>query len=105
MRLAHKPGNLRKRWTMGWATRMGKIMQPLSMKGLGVALGLTWGAGVLFLGLAGAIGWGRPVVDVLGSFYLGFGPSLFGSLIGGLWGFVDGAVGGVVIAWLYNRFR
>lgn len=83
---------------------MGEMMQRLSIKGLGLALGLTWGAGVFLLGLAGALGWGRPIVELLGSGYLGYGPSLGGSLIGGLWAFVDGAVGGIVIAWLYNRF-
>lgn len=80
-------------------------MQPLSVKGLGIALGVSWGAGVLLLGVAGSLGWGRPVVDVLGTVYLGFRPSLTGSLIGGLWAFFDGAIGGIVIAWLYNRFR
>ncbi|MFQ5883245.1 MAG: bacteriophage holin [Candidatus Methylomirabilales bacterium] len=79
-------------------------MQPLSIKGLGLALGLTWGASIFLLGLAGAAGWGRALVEVLGSAYLGFHPSLGGSLIGGLWGFVDGTLGGIIIAWLYNRF-
>jgi hypothetical protein len=83
---------------------MGEMMQSLSIKGLGLSLGLTWGVGVIFIGLAGSVGWGRPVVDLLGSFYLGFGPSIGGSLIGGVWAFIDGAVGGIVIAWLYNRF-
>lgn len=78
-------------------------MMRLSVKGLGFALGVTWGAGVLVLGLIGAIGWGRAVVDVLGSLYLGFRPTLLGSVIGGAWAFVDGALAGVVVAWLYNR--
>jgi hypothetical protein len=78
-------------------------MTHLSVKGLGLALGLTWGAGVLALGLLGAAGWGRPVVDVLGSLYLGYRPTLPGSVIGGAWAFVDGALAGVVVAWLYNR--
>jgi len=55
------------------------------------------------LGLIGVIGWGRAVVDVLGSLYLGFRPTLLGSVIGGAWAFVDGALAGVVVAWLYNR--
>jgi hypothetical protein len=78
-------------------------MMRLSVKGLGLALGVTWGAGVLMLGLIGAIGWGRAVVDVLGSLYLGFRPTLLGSVIGGAWAFVDGALAGVVVAWLHNR--
>jgi hypothetical protein len=55
------------------------------------------------LGLMGAIGWGRAMVDVLGSLYLGFRPTPLGSIIGGAWAFVDGAVGGAIVAWLYNR--
>jgi hypothetical protein len=68
-----------------------------------MALGLTWGVAVLALGLIGVVGWGRPMIDVLGSLYVGFGPTLRGSVIGGAWAFVDGAVAGVVVAWLYNR--
>ncbi|MFQ5896872.1 MAG: bacteriophage holin [Candidatus Methylomirabilia bacterium] len=75
----------------------------LSVKGLALALGVSWGAGIFLLGLAGSVGWGRPLVEVLGSVYLGFTASLAGSLVGGLWGFADGALGGIVIAWLYNR--
>jgi len=76
----------------------------LSIKGLALALGLAWGGGVALLGLAASLGWGRALVEVLGSVYVGFGPSPLGSAIGGLWAFVDGALGGIVIAWLYNRF-
>lgn len=75
----------------------------LSVKGLALACGLAWGGGVLLLGLAGAIGWGRALVDVLGSLYIGFQPTILGSLIGGAWATVDGALAGAVVAWLYNR--
>ena len=78
-------------------------MTRLSVKGLGLAVGVTWGIGVLILGLIGSIGWGRAVVDVLGSLYLGFRPTPVGSIIGGAWAFVDGALAGVVVAWLYNH--
>lgn len=80
-------------------------MQSLSIKGLAVALGLTWGSGIFLLGLIGAAGWGRPLVDLLGSLYLGYSPSVGGSLIGGVWAFIDGAIGGILIAWIYNRCR
>jgi len=80
-------------------------MTRLSVRGLGLALGVTWGIGVLMLGLVGALGWGRAMVDVLGSLYLGFRPTLLGSVIGGAWAFLDGMLGGIVIAWLYNRLR
>ncbi|MFQ5904151.1 MAG: hypothetical protein ACE5JO_10715 [Candidatus Binatia bacterium] len=62
------------------------------------------GRGIFLLGLAGSVGWGVALVEVMGSAYLGFQPNLTGSLIGGIWAFVDGAIGGIAIAWLYNRF-
>ena len=77
----------------------------LSIKGFALAGGITWGGGMLLLGLVAALGWGRPIVDLIGSFYLGFAPTVAGSVVGGLWGFADGGVGGLVIAWLYNRLR
>ena len=47
-------------------------------------------------------GWGAPVVTVLGSFYIGYGASIVGAIIGAVWAVVDGFVAGVVIAWIYN---
>ena len=57
----------------------------------------------MFLGWMGAIGWARPIVDVLASGYIGYAPSFFGGIIGGLWGFFDGLIGAAAFAWLYNR--
>ena len=39
---------------------------------------------------------------MLGSFYLGFGPTLGGALIGAVWGLVVGFVFFALGAWLYN---
>jgi hypothetical protein len=75
----------------------------LNVKALALTCGLVWGGGVLLLGLAGAVGWGRALVEVLGSLYIGFRPTVVGSIIGGIWALVDGALGGAVVAWLYNR--
>ena len=80
-----------------------EVSMRLNVKGLTLACGLVWGAGVLLLGLAGAAGWGRALVEVLGSLYIGFRPTVVGSVIGGIWALIDGAVGGAVVAWLYNR--
>jgi hypothetical protein len=38
----------------------------------------------------------------IGRLYRGYSVSAAGSVIGMIWGFVDGLVGGVVFAWLYN---
>jgi hypothetical protein len=74
-------------------------------KALALTLGVVWGGGVFLLGLLAAfLDWGVPMVELLGSVYLGYGPTVSGSLIGLLWAFVDGAVGGVILAWGYNHF-
>lgn len=76
----------------------------LGMISLGVAFGTTWAIALIFLGLTAMWWhWGEPVVRLLGSLYWGYAPTFGGSLIGGLWGFCDWFIGGVVIAWIYNR--
>ena len=70
---------------------------------LGLAIGIVWGAGVLLLGvMATAWDWGTPLVKLFGSLYLGYAPTLPGILLGALWGFADGLIGGTLIAWVYN---
>ena len=76
----------------------------LNVKAFGVSLGILWGAGVLLVGLMAQKGYGLPFVDFIGSVYIGYGPSLQGAIIGGLWAFVDAGVGGLIFAWLYNKF-
>ena len=77
----------------------------LSVFGFGMALGLTWGLSVLALGLMNHyLGLGATIVTGLGEFYIGYEASIIGSLIGAGWGFIDMFIGGVIIAWLYNRF-
>ncbi len=70
----------------------------------GLAFGITSGVFVFVLGImAGWFGWGVPVAAALSSLYIGFSPTLVGSIAGAVWGFVDGLIAGLMIAWLYNR--
>ena len=77
----------------------------LSVKAFALAFGLTWGIGVFCLtwwiiALDGATG----ETTIIGQVYRGFNISPIGSLIGLVWAFADGAIGGAIFAWLYNRF-
>ena len=75
----------------------------LNPMNLGLALGIIWGLSLLLLGLyAWQLNWGTDMVIVLGSFYIGYAPSLLGSIIGMIWGFVDCFIGGFLLAWVYN---
>lgn len=71
---------------------------------LGMAVGILWAAYVLLCGFIAIFGWGVSLVHTFSSLYIGYGPSISGAIIGGIWGFVDGYIAGFVIAWLYNRF-
>ncbi len=69
---------------------------------LGIAIGVLWAAYVFFAGIFAMFDWGVALVNVLGSFYLGYDGSILGAIIGAVWAFVDGLVAGAVIAWIYN---
>ncbi|WP_035918972.1 bacteriophage holin [Legionella fairfieldensis] len=72
---------------------------------LGLALGVIWGISTLLMGLiATYYAYGKTFVAAMGSLYIGYEPSVSGSLIGGLIGFIDAFIGGVLVAWLYNLF-
>lgn len=78
----------------------------LNWKALGLAIGIIWGLCVLLIGWAAAwTGWGDGLVTMLGSLYIGYAPSPVGGLIGGAWAFVDGIIGGALVALLYNRLE
>jgi hypothetical protein len=75
----------------------------LQAPAFGIAIGVVWGLGVFFAGIAAMFGWGGGFVTVLGSFYIGYGASIVGAIIGAIWAVVDGFVAGFVIAWIYNK--
>ena len=81
-------------------------MAKLNVKAFGLSLGIVWGAGVLIMGITAMFfGYSAPFVASLSTFYLGYKATVLGSIIGAVWGFVDAGIGGVVIAWLYNKLQ
>jgi hypothetical protein len=76
----------------------------LDVSKFGLAFGIVYAAIFLMYGAAAALfGWGSAMAEMIGSFYVGFGPTLGGALIGALWGFAVGFVFFAVAAWIYNR--
>jgi len=75
----------------------------LDVKALALACGLLWGLGLFF-----ATWWviffdgasGDPTI--IARVYRGYSLSPVGSVIGLLWAFFDGLIGGAIFAWLYN---
>ena len=84
---------------------MSEPCKSLSVLRFGLAVGTVWGLGVLLLGLLAMLsGWAVEIVRLISSGYLGYGATLLGSFIGALWAFVDGFIGGVLLAYFYNLF-
>lgn len=80
-------------------------MAKLDVKALGLSLGIMWGSAVALMGLiCMTSGWGCSFVNAIGQFYYGYKSTLLGCIVGGIWGFFDMGIGGVIIAWLYNKF-
>lgn len=73
--------------------------------GLTLAAGITWGASMVIAGWGAIFGWCNAFVEVMASIYIGYEPTFIGGVIGGIWGFADGALAGFLIALFYNLFR
>ncbi len=75
----------------------------LNVKAFAWTCGLLWGIGlflmtwwiIAFEGASGDKTW-------LGLFYRGYRITPMGSVIGLIWGFFDGLIGGAIFAWVYN---
>ena len=80
-------------------------MDKCNVKALALGIGLTWGIYMVLIGWAAAcFNWGTNFVNAMSSVYIGFTPDFVGGIIGGVWGFVDGAIAGLLIAYFYNIF-
>jgi hypothetical protein len=79
----------------------------LSVKAMAVTTGLLWGGAVLLVGLAHLARptYGRRFLNGISSVYPGFhgARDLRDALVGSGYAVVDGAVGGMMFAWLYDR--
>jgi hypothetical protein len=78
----------------------------LHVTALSLASAFIWAGSILLVSLVDFIwpNYGRAFLDLAASIYPGYHPgSSIGSvLIGTAYGFVDGTIGGALLAWLYN---
>jgi hypothetical protein len=75
----------------------------LNIKAFALTSGIILGLGIFVLtwwviAFDGATGATTPI----GAVYRGYNISPSGSIIGLIWGAVDGLIGGAIFAWLYN---
>jgi|TARA_B100001971_G_C17789333_1_gene333724 hypothetical protein len=78
-------------------------MEKLSIKAMALSIGIVFGAYMFLLGIAASFGWGLKMVEMISSLYIGYGPTIPRSFIGAAYGFADGAIGGAILAWIYNK--
>jgi len=80
-------------------------MGKMNVKAFGLACGVLWGVAMLIMGLIDtASTWGDAWGKVAASVYLGYTPTILGSIIIGIWGFVTAGIWGLILAKLYNKF-
>ncbi|MEJ6558362.1 bacteriophage holin [Candidatus Thioglobus autotrophicus] len=77
----------------------------LNEKALAISLGVLWSLAILSLSIIAMMSenYLHNVVEFFSSIYLGYSLSFTGILIGMVWAFIDAAIGGWFLAWLYNK--
>lgn len=80
----------------------------LNVKAMAISLSLVWGVLAMFLvGVANLIwsGYGQDFLSLMATIYPGYkATATFPQVIVGmLYGILDGAIAGALLAWLYNR--
>lgn len=78
-----------------------------NIRALAITAGLMAGLVVLFVELANLVwpGYGQPLLGLAASVYPGYHPGtgVASVVIGTLYGLADGAIGGALFGWLYNK--
>jgi hypothetical protein len=77
-------------------------MRKLSVKGLTIAIGVLWSFCTLLMGITAMFGYGTLFVKAFSSIYIGYDATPIGSLLGMVYGFLDGAGAGFIISYIYN---
>ncbi|HVA01405.1 MAG TPA: hypothetical protein VMV34_07095 [Terriglobia bacterium] len=80
----------------------------LSAKALAFATGIIWAGGILCVGLVNlaAPSYGASFLQAISSIYPGYHNTrhFVDVLVGTGYGLVDGGIGGLIFAWIYNCF-
>lgn len=78
----------------------------LNAKAMAVTIGLLWGGSVFLVAVLNRVWptYGVAFLHLAGSIYPGFHPGgLRDAVVGTLYALLDGAAGGFVLAWVYNK--
>ncbi|OGA37519.1 MAG: hypothetical protein A3G24_06815 [Betaproteobacteria bacterium RIFCSPLOWO2_12_FULL_62_13] len=77
-----------------------------NLTALALTVGLFWGGAILLVASANAIwpNYGQAFLQLAASIYPGYHPvaSVREIIVGTVYGFLDGAIGGWLFGWVYN---
>lgn len=77
----------------------------LNIKAAALACGSFWGVSVFLITAWWLVmGYTGGTLSKLGQVYIWYSVTWGGAVIGLVWGFVDGLICGMILAWLYNYF-
>jgi len=77
----------------------------LNVRALALAGGIVWGLAIFLITYWFLVfGHGGTTLFKLSNVYLGYSVTWYGAFVGLVWGFVNGFIGGALLAWLYNKF-
>ena len=78
----------------------------LSIRAIGVTMGLLWAGCMLLVGVINmaAPAYGNDFLQMMSSVYPGYHAShtWLSVLVGTVYGFVEGVIGGMLFAWIYD---
>ena len=78
----------------------------LNEKYLGLAGGILWGFCMLITTwISVGTGYASGLLNAMSTIYPGYTVTLWGCVLGMIYGFLDGFIGFYLLAWLYNSFQ
>ena len=76
----------------------------LNLKAFALAWGILWALDVFLMTWWSYLTGGGKTLGALSRFYIGYSVTPGGSIVGLVYGFVNGLVAGAIFAWVYNSF-
>ena len=77
----------------------------LNARALAMSLGIIWGVALLVITIISLYsGYAAEFLSLVASFYPGYEVSIPGAVIGLIYAFIDGFIGGYLMAIIYNKF-
>ena len=79
-------------------------IKKVNVVSMALDFGIACAVYAFFIGaMAWLFNWGTSIIEIVSSLYIGYSATFIGAVIGAIWAFIDGFIGGLIISWLYNK--